>query len=286
MANTDGFVRLPNWLIDDSDLTLQELAVYIVLLRFRDHKTGKCFPGMATIADCARVSRETVKRIIPKLEAKGMIKVTKRKQGTKNLPNLYEVALAAETPEFIWTISQRGRRIPKRTPRRPETPSTEGEEGSRHSETPPRHSETPGVGTPSASNKTHKNKTYGQASTPTFVESGCVQDQFTFDGEKDQATDKQVAYLKDLAIHLGYQTGGGVPDEVQMQRWRKFTRDEATQQIRGYLKALGRPDEIYYPQAGDPEYAALSSAGKEFAESAGMPDSVFEYGFRLKENTA
>ncbi|AKV86386.1 hypothetical protein AKG07_08815 [Microbacterium sp. CGR1] len=274
MAATDGWVRVPNWLIDDSDLSSHELAVYIVLLRFRDHKTGTCFPGMATIADCARVSRDTVKRTIPLLEQRGLIRVTKRKVGTKNLPNVYEVAVAKEKPAHIWETSKRGRRIPKRSKgRRSEhLPKGVNDESGR-SEHLGGRSEHSGVGAPSASNKTYENKIHEQAVTPTFSEGGY--DDFSFDAsEGDGATEKQVAYLKDLAIHLGYETGGGVPNDLQLQRWRKLTRDEADNQIRGYLKALGRPDEIVYPQAGDPSFHALSTAGKHFAESAGDPASV------------
>lgn len=274
MASTDGWVRVPNWLIDDSDLSFHEMAVYIVLLRFRDHKTGTCFPGMSTIADCARVSRDTVKRTIPMLEARGLIRVTKRREGTKNLPNVYEVALAKEKPGQIWESSKRGRRIPKRSKgRRSEHPPGEVDAQRGCSEHLGGCSEPSGVGAGSASNKTYENKIQEQAVTPVFSETGS--DHFSFDAaEDDGATEKQVGYLKDLATHLGYETGGGVPNDLQLQRWRKLTRDEANTQIRGYLKALGRPDEIYYPQAGDPEYAALSTAGKHFAESAGDPASV------------
>ncbi|EPD83316.1 hypothetical protein HMPREF1529_02692 [Microbacterium sp. oral taxon 186 str. F0373] len=70
-STTDGFVRSPNWLIDDSNLTLHELVVYTVLLRFRDPKTGRCFPGMTTIADRARISRKSVERAIPALDVPG-----------------------------------------------------------------------------------------------------------------------------------------------------------------------------------------------------------------------
>lgn len=282
---TDGFVRLPNWLIDDADLSLHELAVYIVLLRFRDNKTGKCYPGMTLIADCARISRESVKRTIPKLEARGMIRVTKRKDGSKNLSNLYEVAKADETPRFIWETSQRGRRIPKRAPRGSETPPDADDAEGRHSETLGRHSETPGVGTPSASNKTYENKTHEQAMTSTSTGSGHAM--FTFDASEDEkATDEQVAYLRDLAIHLQYEAGGGVPDDLQLQRWRNLTRQEATKQIKGYQQALGSPDERLYPEPGTSEYQALTPAGREFAETGGMPDSVFGYGFMRQANTA
>ncbi|KJL18493.1 hypothetical protein RN51_03327 [Microbacterium oxydans] len=273
-VKSDGWVRLPNWLIDDADLTLHEMAVYVVLLRFRDHKTGRCFPGMTTIADCARVSRDTVKRTIPLLEAKGLIRVTKRREGTRNLPNIYDVALAAETPEFIWATSRRGQRIPKR--RRSEHLPNNADDESGCSELDGGCSEHTNLGAPSTSNKTYLNKTHEQTVTPAFVES--ASEAFSFDSpEEDTATEGQVAYLKDLAIHLGYASGGGIPNDVQLERWRKLTRVDATKQIRGYLKALGRPDDIYYPQLGDPEYAALSDAGKEFAESAGDPSSVWDY---------
>ncbi|MEV7631993.1 helix-turn-helix domain-containing protein [Microbacterium sp. NPDC089318] len=281
----NGFVRLPNWLIDDADLTLHELAVYIVLLRFRDHTTGTCYPGMTTIADCARISRESVKRTIPKLEARGMIRVTKRKEGTKNLPNMYEVATADAKPQFVWESSRRGRRIPKRAPRDSETPPGSKSDEGRHSETLGRHSQTPGVGTPSASNKTYQNKTYEQDMTSTRTASG--REMFTFDAvEDDRATDAQVNYLRDLAIHLQYESGGGVPDDLQLQRWRKLTQAEARTQIRAYLKALGHPETRIYPEPGSPEYDKLSAAGREFADTGGMPDSVFGYGGDTGERTA
>lgn len=290
---TDGFVRLPNWLLDDSDLSLHELAVYIVLLRFRDPKTGICFPGMATIADRARISRESVKRTIPLLEKKGMVNVRRRRKGTKNLPNEYEVALANETPQFSWADSAKGSRIPKRQMHvafdtddsqddSDEVGESWGNDEGRHSETLPRHSETPGVGTPSAPKKIQSTRSNEQALTHT---PGRVHELFSFDVDENTATDKQVAYLKDLATHLSYGSTGGTPKDAQLKRWAKLTRPEATQQIRRYLKELGRPDDIYYPEYGTPEYEALSEAGREFADTAGMPDSVWEYGFALKENS-
>jgi len=196
VTDTDGFVRIPNWLYDDSDLSLHEFMVYSVLLRFRDHKTGEAYPGMTTIADRARVSRETVKRTIPKLEAKGMIRVKRVKTPTgRNEANRYEVAVANETPEFIWANTKRGKRIPKRSPRHSETLAAEEVPGARHSETLPRHSQTPPLGTPSASNKNQKNKIQEQALTRTLP-SACESDErFSFDGQEDRATEPQVAYL-------------------------------------------------------------------------------------------
>ncbi|KAL4255681.1 hypothetical protein AB1N83_014340 [Pleurotus pulmonarius] len=270
MVTTDGFVRLPNWLIDDSDLTLHELAVYIVLLRFRHHKTGKCHPGMTTIADCARISKRSVIRAIEGLESRQMIQVDRRSTITDNKPNIYTVAVATESPEQVWLTSARGRRVPKRAPSDSESPGRDASPAPSDSESPASDKTVPHPVTPSHPNKTYKNKNQGQAVTPA---SGS--NHFTFESSGDDgATEQQVAYLKDLAIHLGYETGGGVPNDLQVQRWRKLTRDEADTQIRGYLKALGKPDEILYPQAGDPAFQALSTKGKHFAQSAGDPASV------------
>ncbi|QNA92693.1 MULTISPECIES: helix-turn-helix domain-containing protein [unclassified Microbacterium] len=285
MAKTDGFVRLPNWLIDDADLSAHELIVYIVLLRFRNQKTGKCYPGMSTIADCARISRRSVMRAIEGLEQRQMVKVERRSTIKDNKPNIYTVALANEAPDRIWETSARGRRIPKRVTSDSESLIEAAIDQPGDSESPASDKAGPTPVTRSHPNKTYKNQIHEQAVTPAFEEVGS--DRFTFsDAQHDEATEKQVAYLKDLAIHLNYATGGGIPNDLQLQRWRNLTRDEADQRIRGYLKELGRPDDMYYPQAGDPEFFALTDAGKAFAESAGQPDSVFEYGFGMKENSA
>lgn len=271
MVATDGFVRLPNWLIDDSSLSLHEMAVYTVLLRFRDHKTGKCYPGMATIADCARVSRETVKRTIPLLEKKGMVRVTRRREGTKNLPNVYEVALAAENPEFVWAKSERGRRIPKRSRgRHSETLPAEVEDEGRHSETLGRHSETPGVGTRSASNKTYKNKNQEQAVRQDLPIQ--PQEVFTFD-QTEKATDKQLAYLSDLYIFVTER----IPEQRTREKWTALDVTEASDLINTYWGQLDRGrggmwssnvDEIHSA------YRALSPAGKQWVAKGYLPDAL------------
>lgn len=297
MAKTDGFVRVPNWLIDDSDMTLHELVVYIVLLRFRDPKTGKCWPGITTIADRARVSRKTAIRAIKSLEERGVIRVKRRKDITENQSNVYEVSLAVEAPEHIWDRSRRGQRVPKRPlsddartrlsvaakkrqPSASQAPGPEVLSTPSASEALPSASQSLPPVPPRHSKKNQKNKNHEQALTPPSGGSRFEGD-FSFVEEKDYAaTEPQVAYLSDLFTHLHSKS----PDDVQMQRWRKLTRTEATGQISGYLDALGRPYDNLYPDYGTPEYEALSEAGKAFADSGGMPDSVWEYGFRLKEN--
>lgn len=276
---TDGFVRLPNWLIDDSDLTLHELAVYIVLLRYRDPKNGKCFPGMTTIADRARVSRETVKRIIPRLQQKQMIKVTKRREGTKNLPNVYEVAVPSEAPEFIWTTSQRGRRIPKRG-RHSETPPAGGVPRGRHSETPPRHSETlprhsetPGVGTPSAPNKIQRTRSTTQNHEQALrQEQELPPERFTFNVE-EKATKKQLSYLSDLYIFLTER----IPEQRTRDGWGALNSTEASELIRTYWGQLDRGRGGMWTSNVDEThsaYRALSLLGRKWIARGCLPDSL------------
>lgn len=293
MARTDGFVKIPNWLIDDSDLNGPELNVYIVLLRFRSPKTGKCWPGMATIADRARISKRAVIRAIGVLEERNVIQVTRRSTPTDNRPNVYTVALPTEEARHIFASSEqsaRGTRIPKRPPRKKKEASVPSDSESPVLDAPDSSDESSdsqslgsdsvdvGVVTPSHPNKNNLKKINEQDMTLTFVES--ESELFSFDiPDSDKATEKQVMYLRDLAIHLAYGSTGGIPSEAQLNRWRKLTRDDAKVQIKGYLKALGRPDgeDTYYPQAGDPEYDALSTAGQAFADSSGDPDSVYDY---------
>ena len=268
-SKTDGFVSIPNWLYDDSDLTLHEFMVYGVLLRFRDHKTGECFAGMTTIADRARVSRETVKRTIPKLEAKGMIRVKRVKTAAgKNEVNRYEVALATQTPEFIWANTKRGKRIPKRSPRRSETlPAEEAPEG-RHSQTPPRHSQTPPLGTPSASNKTQENKIHEQALRQAKDR---PHDDFTFEITEEHPTSKQLDYLNDLHIFLTER----IPDTSTRTRWEALTPTDASHLIDKYWQQMDRGRGGNWESDVDeyhPAYNHLSPMGKQWIYNGCVPD--------------
>lgn len=285
----EKFVKLPHAVIDHADLDLHELMVYIVLLRFRDPKTGECFPSMPTIADAARMSRKTASRTVAKLEDRGIIKVERVKAvGSKtNKSNKYKVGVLSENPLKYAGKSAKGQRIPRRSlSRDSESLPSDRKSSSRDSESIGRDSESLGVGTPSLTKKNHMKKNHEEDITPAFTESRF--ENVSFDPSEELfATEEQVLYLKDLVIHQGYESGHQtIPDEEHLARWRKMTRREAHDLIREYLKSLGRPDEIYYPEYGTPEYEALSPAGQDFAESAGMPDSVFDYGSKPKENVA
>ncbi|MGH3690081.1 MAG: helix-turn-helix domain-containing protein [Microbacterium sp.] len=281
-------------------MNIYELAVYTVLLRYRNPTTGTCYPGMTTIADLGRMSLKSAERAVKGLEeVHGVISVDRRASLKNNQPNIYTVALPAKTrPAGMAKKTARGTRIPRRAKttdsesvgKRPkQADSTPVEHVTRHeptdSESVPTDSESVPPQTPSLTKKTNHKKTNEEDVTPTFSESAC--EPFSFDlPEPPKATERQVAYLKDLAIHIGYQTGGGIPKETQLDKWRKLTSQEADKLIHGYKKALGRPDDGIYPEPGEPEYDALSTVGREFAESGGDPDSVWEYGWVGKENSA
>ncbi|MDQ1130675.1 helix-turn-helix domain-containing protein [Microbacterium sp. SORGH_AS_0888] len=265
MKSTDGFVMLPNWLIDDSDLTLHELAIYIVLLRFRNPQTGKWTVGMTTIADRARVSRETVKRTIPKLEQRGFISVRRAKHEGRNEVNEYTVAVPSRTaPEDMWARTARGQRIPKRKSRHSECLPADAETNSRHSETPGRHSQTPGVGTPSATKKTTLQK-INTSDLTSALKSG--PEDVSFDLPDDSATEKQVTLLRDLAICITWH----IPNDEMIARWRKLTKKQASEQIRQYLKNVGMAGNWDGPDEGTPLFDELSQATKDWYFNGAVP---------------
>lgn len=274
---TDGFVRLPNWLLDDSDMTLHELAVYIVLLRFRDPKTGKCFPGLSTIADRARLSRRTVIRAIESLEAREVIRVTRRSTIQVNQSNVYEVSVANETPQHIWEISARGRRIPRRT--RPSDSESSGPTFTPDpsdsqalpgdSEALPSDSQSPPPVTPSHPKKIQATRSndenHEQTLRPTLA-SGRA-NEFSFD-EVGKVTEKQLTYLHDLHIHLT----GAIPNSRSKSKWAALTLGEAQQLIGQYLRQIPRYDAYEGPESGTPAYAALTPIGQQWADNGFIPD--------------
>lgn len=277
-GGTDGFVRLPNWIIDDSEMGLHELAVYIVLLRFRDPSTGKCFPGIATIADRARLSTRSVRRAIADLEGRGVIEVDRRSTITDNRPNIYHVAVASEAPEHIWESTARGKRIPdRRAPRASESPGAEVLDTPRDSESLPRDSESlagdsesPHPGTPSHPKKIHRrrsNKEIQEQALRSALPSR--PEEFSFD-DVVGVTEKQLDYLHDLHIHLTSM----IPNARSRAKWEALTLAEAQQLIGTYLRQIPRNDEYAGPQHGDKAYDALTPTGQLWADHNFIPSML------------
>jgi len=84
-----NFTMIPNDVIEHAGLSAQELAVYVALAMHADYATKRCNPGFARIGAVANVSRETVKRSVKTLEARGLIKVDRHKVGSRNDVNVY-----------------------------------------------------------------------------------------------------------------------------------------------------------------------------------------------------
>lgn len=67
-----GWFWIENELIDRTDLSFEEKAMYMILARFTD-KDGKCFPSIEKLAESIGKDKRTVIRYIKKLEEKGLI---------------------------------------------------------------------------------------------------------------------------------------------------------------------------------------------------------------------
>lgn len=282
---TDGFVRLPNWLLDDSDMTLHELAVYIVLLRFRDPKTGKCFPGLSTIADRARLSRRTVIRAIESLEAREVIRVTRRSTIQVNQSNVYEVSVANETPQHIWEISARGRRIPRRT--RPSDSESSGPTFTPDpsdsqalpgdSEALPSDSQSPPPVTPSHPKKIQATRStdeiHEQTLRPTLP-SGRESD-FSYDEIQQPITEKQLDYLNDLHVHLTHRP----VDKATRDRWTKLTPPAVENLIARYWEQIprGRGGNWEGITEDDPAWIHLSDNGRTWIDNGAMPEGAMPW---------
>ena len=75
---TEQYFKVDNALIDSGALSMQELAVYIVIARHINAKTQECFLGMQTIADKLNCMPKTARRYRDSLAEKGYIAVEKR----------------------------------------------------------------------------------------------------------------------------------------------------------------------------------------------------------------
>ena len=77
----DSFTIISNGLIETDLLTEHEKMVYIVIRKHLNQEKQTAFPGMATIAREARISKSQVLRAIKGLEEKGLLIV--KRQTTK-----------------------------------------------------------------------------------------------------------------------------------------------------------------------------------------------------------
>lgn len=255
-TSREPFTLLPNWVIRDGILDAYEMAVYLVLLSHRDHKTGTAFPGFDKIKKQSRLSRNTVIRTIPKLEARGLITVTRRKRGNgKNDPNLYKVAVFNRNRSVDNLPPKKGPRFeddsedplgsaPERLPSAPEGPGSSAPEGLE---------EEPSL------TKTN------ELNIRSELKSGR---EFSFDVYDDKASQKQLDYLHELFIHFNNET----PSEANKSQWASFTVQKAAIVIDGYLSQMARYDAYEGPEEGEDAYKALSPKGQQWADTGFIPD--------------
>lgn len=100
LPRTDGigFYKLPNVWLWESPLTASEKLVYLVLLAWRDRKTGIATPAYSTICNEARITRRAVKPAIARLEMHGLVtKMNTRRTGARQPLNRYRVQM----PEVV-----------------------------------------------------------------------------------------------------------------------------------------------------------------------------------------
>ncbi len=89
------FAMVPIWLQDYC--TAREIATYFALCRYIDNDTKGCYPSLNKLADDMKASRNTVKRSIDSLVAKGIVnkQIRKKEDGT-NKSNYYILAFDKE----------------------------------------------------------------------------------------------------------------------------------------------------------------------------------------------
>lgn len=75
---TDKFAMTPHALYLDKRVTKNDFLVYSALLLFKNNKTQKAFPSIATICEIARLSEKSVRNGLKHLEELGYIKIERR----------------------------------------------------------------------------------------------------------------------------------------------------------------------------------------------------------------
>ncbi len=87
-----AFTQIDNSIVDDPNLSPNELVVYIHLKRLANRE-NQCFPSISTLAEHTKLCKTTVKQCINGLIEKKLISKSKRESKyIKNLTNLYTVS--------------------------------------------------------------------------------------------------------------------------------------------------------------------------------------------------
>lgn len=100
------FIVLDKSFIDDSRLTLHDLAVYMALKYFMKQDTRECWPSAESLAEKSRVGRVSVFKSLKHLEELKYITKERRPNGVKgNTSNKYKIRKLT-----VWGVSSHGER--------------------------------------------------------------------------------------------------------------------------------------------------------------------------------
>lgn len=90
-----GFTSAPNYILDDTSVSLAARFTFIILLSFA-WQEGSCFPGQTRLAQKLGVSRQMVNRYLTELKAKGFIDWRRRGLGKTNVYRILKVQPKSE----------------------------------------------------------------------------------------------------------------------------------------------------------------------------------------------
>ena len=112
------FFSIDNDLIDVHAKTIGAIgvAIYAVLARYANRKTGDCWPAIASIAQTLQLARSTVKLYLRRLEQAGLIAIRERQDTAGDATsNLY--TLLDPSPAVVDKRLQPGKRLLRPCPK-------------------------------------------------------------------------------------------------------------------------------------------------------------------------
>src|SRR5438128_1093237 len=87
-VSAGGFTQIPNYLLNNKDLSFAAKVVYAKLLSYA-WTNDRVFPGQERMAEELGSSQQTVSRAIVELEKAGLLEIQRRGQGWTNIYTLH-----------------------------------------------------------------------------------------------------------------------------------------------------------------------------------------------------
>jgi hypothetical protein len=83
------YTIVENAVLDDLELSKEARLLYVYLSRFANSADKKCWPSIDTLAKLSGISERKVRYCLKELETREYIRKVYRREGSKNLSNLY-----------------------------------------------------------------------------------------------------------------------------------------------------------------------------------------------------